>query len=187
MKKAFSILLLLTIAFSLVGCDELPPELTGNTEAGDTLPGYPDEDGYAEGALGDTMHNRFFDFTVHSASLMQSVGDTTAPEDTRFLVVELTVANTFDEDLPMFNQDFEVYWSSDEDDYAYPLDDSMGDTQLPANYTLNTQEERSGQLIFQVPDDVDTFAFSYLEIFEDETYGDYFVVYFAADPEPETV
>ena len=34
-----------------------------------TSAGYPDENGNAEGRLGDTMHTYFFDYTVNSAYL----------------------------------------------------------------------------------------------------------------------
>ena len=60
MKKIVSLLLAAIMAVSLAGCAS--PLNPSSAE-----PGYPDENGNAEGYLNDTMHTYFFDYTVTNA------------------------------------------------------------------------------------------------------------------------
>lgn len=144
------------------------------------------KDGYAEGRLGDTMHTCFFDYTVNSAYLCDSFeGYTPVQEGYCLLVADVTVQNTFQESIPMFDSDFQIQWDSDEDDaYDVPVtyySDPVSDQQLPSEYELAVDEERSGLLVFEVPEGESDFSISYLEFFEDETQGDVFFVYFTAE------
>lgn len=148
------------------------------------------KDGYAEGRLGDTMHTYFFDFTVNSAYLCDTYeGYTPILDGYRLLVADVTVKNTHRESIPMYDTDFQVQWSDEtEDAYDVPITyytDAVSDQQLPTEYELAVDEERTGLLVFEVPDGETDFSISYLELFDDGTAegeeGDTFFVYFTAD------
>ncbi len=148
------------------------------------------QDGYGEGGMGDTMHTYFFDYTVNSAYLCDSFeGYTAAQEGYQLLVADVTVKNTFQESIPMFDTDFQIQWSSDADDaYDVPITyymDALSDQQLPSEYDLGVDEERSGLLVFEVPEGETDFSISYLELFDDESEGDVFFVYFTAEPQSD--
>ena len=85
----------------------------------------------------------------------------------------------------MFDTDFQIQWNSDEEDaYDVPVTyytDPVSDQQLPGEYELAVDEERSGLLVFEVPEGESDFSISYLELFEDESEGDVFFVYFTAE------
>ena len=88
----------------------------------------------------------------------------------------------------MFDNDFQVQWSSDaKDAFDYPvtyyLEEgvSLGEEVLPAEYTLAKDESRTGLLVFEVPAGEKEFSISYMEYFEDETTGDTLFVFFNAE------
>lgn len=177
MKKISAMVLACVLCLGmLAGCGE---NSGGGTE------GYA-QDGYAEGRMGDTMHTCFFDYTVNSAYLCSSFeGYTPVQEGYRLLVADVTIKNTFQESIPMFDSDFQVQWGSDDDDaYDVPVTyygDAVSDQQLPSEYELAVDEERSGLLVFEVPEEEKDFSISYLEFFEDNSEGDVFFVYFTAE------
>lgn len=175
MKKLLSLVLLVSLVFTLSACG--------------AKPGYP-KDGYAEGRLGDTMHNVFFDFTVNSASLVAEYNGYTPAEGYELLLTDITVKNTFEESIPMYDDDFQAQWGEDDNDDAFctPVEEALGDEQLPAEYELAVGEERTGKVLFEVPTGNKDFSISYQEYFasEDgssasgEDTGDVFFVYFTA-------
>lgn len=144
-----------------------------------------DEGGYFEGRMGDTMKTYFFDYTVNSAYVCDEYEGYQPEEGKSLLVADVTVKNTFYESIVMFDTDFQVQWNSDaEEDWDVPITyygNEMSDDQLPDEYELSVNEERSGLLVFEVPEDRKDFSISYLELFDDDSEGDVFFVYFTAD------
>ena len=64
---------------------------------------------------------------------------------------------------------------------------SLSDRQLPAEWELGVGEERTGILLYAVPEASSEYSIAFMEIFEPEgdtddgEYGDVFFVYFSAD------
>ena len=125
--------------------------------------------------------------------------DRPAPADgCKFLVVEITLHNTTTMSQPMFVADFQVQWDlqegEDEDqNYAFPLYQSqanesgdyvyysLSEMQLPAEYDLGINEERTGILLYAVPAGAKDYAVFFEEYFSDDTIGDLFQVSFTAE------
>ena len=123
--------------------------------------------------------------------------DRPAPADgCKFLVVEITLHNTTTMSQPM--ADFQVQWDlqegEDEDqNYAFPLYQSqanesgdyvyysLSEMQLPAEYDLGINEERTGILLYAVPAGAKDYAVFFEEYFSDDTIGDLFQVSFNAE------
>ena len=149
------------------------------------------EDGFAEGRIGDLVHSYFMDFTVNSAYTTADYHGHTAPEGMKVLVVNMTVKNTFNESLPMYDDDFQGQWtaSSETEEFAWPITeaedgsdlDVVSDEQLPAEYELAVNESRTGDLVFDVPAGEKDFSISHLELFDDDSEGDTFFVFFTAE------
>lgn len=168
MKKFVSTLLALALALSLAGCGK---------------DGVSAKDGYAEGRLGDAMHTYFFDYTVNSAYTCADFNGYTPEEGNKVLVAEVTVKNTVTQSLEMYDTDFQVQWGDDDDGFDFPVTyyaDPVSDDQLPEIYSLAVDEERTGLLVFEVPQEETDFSISYLEEFDDDTEGDVFFVFFTA-------
>ncbi len=176
------------LAFSLVACgpvDSAVQNLAGaaSNKGSDVVTA--DDDGYAEGRIGDVMRTYFFDYTVNSAYTCKEFEGYTPAEGNKLLVAELTVKNTDRSTVTMYDTDFQIQWGDDDDDDAFdaPItyySDAVSDDQLPEEYDLSVNEERTGLLVFEVPEDSKDYSISYLEQFSNETKGDVFFVYFTA-------
>ena len=148
--------------------------------------------GAAEGHIGDSMRTCFFDFTVNHYETYSQYENYLPSDGNMLLAVDITVTNTMDEDIPMYDDDFQIQWNDPADDaYRVPVTSPWyenppvftGENALPAEYSLAPGESRTGLLIFEVPKDSSDFNLSYLEIYsyddnEEELYGDVFFVYF---------
>lgn len=144
------------------------------------------EDGYAEGRMGDVMHTYFFDFTVNSAYTCGTFEGYAPEEGKQLLVAEVTVKNTGRSSIEMYDTDFQVQWGDHgEDEFDLPItlysDETVSDDQLPGVYELGVSAERTGLLVFEVPEGEKDFSISYLEVFDDESEGDVFFVFLTAD------
>ena len=145
------------------------------------------EDGYGEGELGDTLGTAWFTFRVNDAYLADEYKGQVTPDDGEtLLVVNVTLENTFGENIIMFDVDFQTQWGGEgDDDYRMPVtlyDDSLQiDGMLEGEYTLAAGETRSGDLVFSVPTGYDVFSLSFMEYFENEETGDTFFVFFPVD------
>lgn len=178
MKKFTSILLAAVMMALLAGC--------ATTPKGNVI--YPDEYGDADGTLGDIMHTAFFEYTVNSAYLCDEYEGYVPLDGNVLLVADVTVNNPYNSDVPMYDTDFQVQWDEDSDDaYDYPITlyldegETISEDMLPAEYEIKKFAKRNGLLVFEVPEGETYFSISYLEIYEDNSEGDVFFVYFNAD------
>ena len=150
--------------------------------------------GSSEGHTGDTMETYFFDFTVNSAYLTSDYAGHTPAEGNVLLVADITVKNTFQQSIEMYDTDFQVQWDDGDDAYAYPITtdmetytevDPVGENQLPGTYSLAVDEERTGELVYEVPSGFADFSIAYLEQFVDdsgeESTGETFFASFPAE------
>ena len=150
--------------------------------------------GSNEGRTGDTMETYFFDFTVNSAYLTSDYAGYTPAEGNVLLVADITVKNTFQQSFEMYDVDFQAQWDDGDDAFAYPITtdmetytevDPVGEDQLPGTYSLAVDEERTGELVYEVPSGFTDFSIAYLEQFVDdsgeESTGETYFVYFTAE------
>ena len=141
--------------------------------------------GYSEGRFGDNMKTYFFDYTVNSAYLCEEYNGYQPANGNCILVAEVTIKNTYNESIEMYDTDFQVQWNSDgPDDYDFPITtyvDPVSDEQLESTYELSINEETTGLLVFEVPIGEKDFSISYLELFDDESEGDVYFVFFTPE------
>ena len=191
MRRWIAMTLTLLALCALTGCGGLG----GSGGAGKTgEPGGEEiwaEDGFAEARAGDLVHSYFMDFTVNSAYTASEYHGHVPPEGRKVLVVEITIKNTNIETIPMYDDDFQGQWSAspETDEFAWPITeaedgsdlDAVSEEQLPAEYELGVSESRTGDLVFDVPADEKDFSISHLELFDDDSEGDTFFVFFTAE------
>ena len=192
MKRLISLTLTLLLLLALAACggdsgSDASDSASGSAGSGEVRA----EDGYAEARIGDVVHSYFMDFSVNSAYTTSDYNGHTAPEGMKVLVVDMTIKNTFNESLPMYDDDFQGQWSSssETDEFAWPITeaedgsdlDTVADEQLPGTYELAVNESRTGTLVFDVPADEKDFSVSHMELFDDDSEGDTFFVFFTAE------
>lgn len=174
MKKTLLVLLLCAVAAlcSACGMDDVKNEI--QSQGRDYGQVYELNDG-------DTMSTAFFDMNVNSAELVESVdGYIPDEEGNCFLVVNITVKNTFDKDIPMFDSDFELsYNGADETGTIMPESEFAAD-QLDAEYELAVGDSATGNLIYVVPADASDFRLYYYDLWNDDFEGDSFWLAFSA-------
>ncbi|MCI9555289.1 DUF4352 domain-containing protein [uncultured Oscillibacter sp.] len=186
MKKLLSLIVTLLLLLTLAACGGGSGGGSGGAGSGEVRA----EDGFAEARIGDLVHSYFMDFTVNSAYTAPDYHGHTPPEGRKVLVVELTVKNTFHESIPMYDDDFQGQWSGSagSDDFAWPITegedgsglDTVAEEQLPAEYELAVNESRTGVLVFDVPAEEKDFCIAHMELFDNDSEGDTFFVYFTA-------
>ena len=108
-------------------------------------------------------------------------------EGNQLLVAEVTIKNTFDEEIEMYDTDFQAQWGgSGDDDFSVPITwdgteegmTPLTDDQLPGIYSLAKGESRTGLLVFEVPEGKTELSISYMEAFDDDSTGETFFVNF---------
>lgn len=205
MKKLACTLLTSILVFSMTGCSNIAASNNSNNTSDAEVSSQAEvssdannsagadvyaEDGYAEGRFGDVMHTYFFDYTVNSAYTCAEFNGYTPAEGKTLLVADVTVKNTFSESIEMYDTDFQVQWGDDDNDEAYDFPityyadadaELVSEEQLPAIYPLSVNQEVTGLLVFEVPEGNTDFSISYLELFDDDSEGDTFFVFFTAE------
>ncbi len=188
MKKLFCMLLALAMLLSLAACGgkDGGGDANGGGNAG-TDGGGSEGGGYHEGRPGQAVSTYWFDFTVGEAYACQEFGGYTAKKDEgmRLVVVPLTVKNTQDYKVDMFQTDFQLEWDV-EDGVAVAL--SAGDLDskevFPDEYVLDPGGSREGVLVYEVPE-MDLYYLTFLEVFDDGSEagrkGDSFVITLTAE------
>lgn len=157
----------------------------------------PDSEGYAIGYLGETLRTQFFDIRVDEAYTCYEFDGVTPEAGQKLLVAEVTLYNYTNYTQPMFNTDFEIWWDpqegeSSEDAWAFPLYGERGledgsterynlsEQQLPIEWEFPIREERTGILLYQVPEGSSTFSVAFLEYYSDGSTGDLYEIRFSA-------
>lgn len=138
-------------------------------------------DGYAEGVVGTVFRTVFFDYRVDSVAFPSEYEGYIADDGMQLVDVKITIRNTFGEELPMYNCDFQIQWhdlgDGDEDyDFGIEMDDS--DTVMPFDYSLADEATCCYHIVYEVPAEAEEFSISFQEFFSDNTEGDVFFTYF---------
>lgn len=145
MKKRFLAVLLLAALLTLPGC------------GGEKQTAFQ---------VGDKVETYWFQFTVDQVKTTDRWMDYQPQEGSRLAVCYLTLESTFSEAVPMNWADFVLVWGGGEADGSYPIE-YQGQEQLPDEYSLIKGEERTGCLVFEVPQGVTRARLAFQELFNE--------------------
>lgn len=193
MKKLTALMLALVLALSLfAACGEDQQSEPESSEVVSSMVDASGEDSSLEGEdaqpgeaqiysgrIGDVMKTIFFDFTVESAQYVESYGEYKPASGMVLVDVVISITNTQDYDMPMFNQDFIIQWGEGAQDFSYGHEMSYElEGVMPYESHIPVGESAKHHLLFEVPEGEKDLSVAFLELFNDETTGDIFFVYF---------
>lgn len=124
------------------------PEKSEAAEEG----GSEDEEGdLLEFERQDKVETMFFDIQVDQVEVADTIGSTEAEDGYEFLSLDVRLkANPLcDEPILMYDDDFIVVVTGG--DYGYPLETGLDEAQLADIYTINSDTDTTGKLIFRIP------------------------------------
>lgn len=156
------------------------PAASSDEWIGDKTDSERNEQSYYAGGVGDHMRTVFFEFTINSVEYPEAYGDITPADGNQLILADVTVRNVFPQTLPMSIYDFQIQWGEGDEDFGYQKKGLVGDNLMPDQYQLLRGATETYKLLYEVPAPVDPakLSISYLEVWDDNTEGDVFFVYF---------
>ena len=125
----------------------------------------------------DVMQSAFFDMNINSIRLTKELEDYVTEDGWTFMVVNVTIKNTFDMEIPMSDADFALLWGEDEGTYPDP---DFVDS-LPTEYYIGVGESETGNLIYIIPDEKNEFILEYYDLWDDDFEGNTFNMHINTD------
>lgn len=120
--------------------------------------------------LGEVVSTAWFDYAVDSVMSVEEYEGVAAAQGEQLIVVGLTLENTYTQSVPLFDGDFQLFWSGRvaDDTRCMPVA-PFCEQQLPDEYELEPKESRSGVLIYRIPQQVQEVELVFQEVFDDGT------------------
>ena len=138
--------------------------------------------GLIHGEVGEKLETAFFDMTVEGVEKYDTYqfndGLYQAEEGNTYLVVTLTIENTYDEAISMSLTDFVLDFEGNESEeilIGYGRANLNQDSFMDNIFTLKEEETVTRSIVYVVKD-VETYTLRYSEYYEDEFKGDTFEV-----------
>ncbi len=116
----------------------------------------------------EILNSVYFDMSIDSVSVTDSIQEQTAPEGYQYVIIDVTLTALDSEPVYMYYSDFALSWG---EEYCLPLETGWTDNQLPDEYMVSNTGT-SGQMIFYAPKDMPEVIFNYQDyyVYEDEIY-----------------
>lgn len=178
MRKLMAMLLVVCTFFVFTGCSTIK-DITASKDGNGSIVAV---DGYADGRIGDTLKNTFFEYTVKSAQYVEEYAGYKPQEGNVLIDTVITTRNVFGEQLDMFAEDYQIQWDKEGDrdnknNYGYPIE-AIDDTMIPTQFKLAKGETKEYHCVYEVPTGYTDYSISYLEYFDNDTEGDVFFIFF---------
>lgn len=174
-KVAISALLMLMMVFCS-GCSMINSAIS-NLASNSSNSSTSSASKYYTDQLGTALKTYFFDYTVESVESAREYDGYTAEGGNKLVLITTKVKNTFGEELPMFDTDFQIQWGAGDEDYAWNLD-SFNDEMMPYSISLPASTTAEYFLVYEVPESITDFTFVYLEEFDDDSTGEFYEIAF---------
>lgn len=184
-KAVWICIVLCCICTMAAGCKQKPDE-NGSLKAEDGR----SYGGTIKGKQGDNVQTAFFDMTVDSVTKSNTFqfedGLYQAEEGKTYLVVTLTIKNTYEKDIPMSITDFVLDYDGNQSEdviTGYGKADLNQEDYMENVFTLKKGESVSKSILFTI-EDKDAYTLKYSEYYADQFDGDSYEI--ALTPQTET-
>lgn len=127
---------------------------------------------------GDVIHTALFDFSITEGKAVEQYPGIEAKSGYKLVQMQLWVHNTSDQTYTMFSGDFQLQWGEGDEDFGTCLP-ALDSSMVPYAYQLAPDEEYTGLMLVEVPDDCSMVTVAYQEQLANGEMGD---AYFAEVP-----
>lgn len=190
-RKILALLLCISVVFAFTACGEKTLAEENKTEidsaqvADDSNEDFGelskavkeqrDTEGYENtgtgvAGVGDTIVNEFFDWTVNSVTTKTTVSGQSAGEGKKFVIINMTMKNNEDYDFDTGNYEFRGIVDS-ADTLGIDSMNAFYDDMIPDEFSLAQGESVTGDVIFEVDEDLESMLVNYEEFFGDDSIG----------------
>lgn len=185
MPKKIKTLFLMLLTFTLSGCSlpfqsaTYPAWDTKGTLESYTLTDGRVVDGWLGASIKDKVSAKWYDFTINSVEFVQEYAGYTASDGNTLVHANITVNNTSDKTVYLFDGDFALVWdlSSEERSYTYSLE-AYTDTMLKNETAIGIGEEKTIDTVYEISKDTKKpMAIYYYEQYSDGQKGNKYYVY----------
>lgn len=149
--------------------------------------------GTVEGNIGEVMHTAFFDVTLDQAVCQNTYqfedGLYQADSGNTYLIVTLTIENTYEKDLPMSITDFTLDFDGRAEDtlvVGFGKAELGVDPYMEDLFTLKQGEHITKSILFTV-DEKEEYTLCYKEYYEDQFEGNRFEIHFTPEAKQDTL
>ncbi len=187
-KTMIALILCLTAVFCFTACgektlaEENQVEIKEEQAAGEENKSYGElskevqdsEFGYekdrtAVAAVGKTMSNDFFDWTVNSYEVKKKTQGVSAGKGYKFVIINMTMKNTEEEGYETGNYEFRGVISGQAEDLD--TENAFYPGMLADEFYIDAGQTVTGDVLFKVPENCDALIVNYLEMYGDESAG----------------
>lgn len=185
MTKQIKIGALLLLTLSLCGCvfpfqsKKYPTWSTKGILESYTLSDGRVIDGWSAYQIGDKITAKWYNFTVNSFEKVNEYGGYKKTDKTNLYHANISITNTSDKKVYLFDGDFALLWNLDktERSYAYSKE-AKTDTMLKNEIVIDINETKTIDTLYEVDNNVSKpMAIYYYEQYSDGTKGNKYYVY----------
>src|SRR5574344_791402 len=185
MKNNFKILVLTLAIIVLAGCtlpfqsNNYPTWETNGILESYTLTDGRIVDGWLGAKIGEKVSAKWYDFTVNYVEFLNDYASYTPESDKILVHASITIDNTSDKAIYLFDGDFALVWdlANDERSYAYSMD-AFTDSMLTNEMVINKGESKTIDTVYEIDKTVKKpMAIYYNEQYSDGQKGNKYYIY----------
>jgi hypothetical protein len=185
MNNKIKIITLIIFIFTLSGCT-LPLQSTKypawNTKGileSYTLTDGRVVDGWMGTEIGNKVSAKWYDFTVNSVDFVNDYEGYSASDGNILVHASITITNTSEKTIYLFDGDFALVWDLDKDERSYAYSkEAYTDTMLTNEYAINVGETKTIDTIYEISkNNKKPMAIYYYEQYSDGQKGNKYYIY----------
>ena len=137
-------------------------------------------DGWLGTNVGEKVSARWYEFTVNNIEEVQEYNGRKPEENKKLIHASITITNTSDKDVYLFDGDFALVWDLEKDErsYAYSMD-AFTDTMLTNETVIKIGETKTIDTVYEIDSSIKKpMAVYYYEQYNDGQKGNKYYVYF---------
>ncbi|MBR1416237.1 MAG: DUF4352 domain-containing protein [Bacilli bacterium] len=185
MKNIKKSIILTSSLFLLSGCalpfqsNKYPAWTTKGLLESYTLVDGRTVDGWMGLEVGTKVSAKWYDFTVNNIEELSEYSNYKASNDKKLIHATITITNTSDKDVYIFDGDFALVWNLDSEERKYVTSmDAFTDTMLKNETVIKVGETKTIDTVYEIDKNIEKpMAIYYYEQYSDGQKGNKYYIY----------